>query len=181
MALWLKRAGLRPKDPAVFYANQYNNDANWQAHYLTTAREIWEQTNGRITHFVAGLGTSGTFMGTTRGLKALNPAIMSYSAQPDTPFNGLEGWKHMESAIKPGIYDESLADGNLSTRTEDAYAMARFLARYEGLFVGVSSAAAVFAAIKVARKLAEGVVVTIMPDSGFKYLSERFWVDDEAE
>lgn len=162
-------------DPTLFYANQYNNNANWQAHYLTTGNEIWQQTNGRITHFVAGLGTSGTFTGTTRRLKELNPNIRSYAAQPDGPFNGLEGWKHMQTAIVPGIYDESLADENLTTRTEDAYAMARFLAQHEGLFVGISSAAAVVAALTAARELEAGLVVTIMPDNGFKYLSERFW------
>ena len=166
---------LAAADPTLFYANQYNNNANWQAHYLTTGNEIWQQTNGRITHFVAGLGTSGTFTGTTRRLKELNPNIRSYAAQPDGPFNGLEGWKHMQTAIVPGIYDESLADENLTTRTEDAYAMARFLARHEGLFVGISSAAAVVAALTAARELEAGLVVTIMPDNGFKYLSERFW------
>ncbi|MCA9949494.1 MAG: cysteine synthase family protein [Anaerolineales bacterium] len=166
---------LAAADPTLFYANQYNNNANWQAHYLTTGNEIWQQTNGRITHFVAGLGTSGTFTGTTRRLKELNPNIRSYAAQPDGPFNGLEGWKHMQTAIVPGIYDESLADENLTTRTEDAYAMARFLARHEGLFVGISSAAAVAAALTAARELEAGLVVTIMPDNGFKYLSERFW------
>lgn len=166
------------EDDSVFYANQYNNPANWQAHYLTTAPEIWEQTHGRVTHFVAGLGTSGTFTGTTRGLRELNPAIRCYSAQPDSPFNGLEGWKHMESAIVPGIYDVDLADANLTVRTEDGYAMARFLARREGLFVGISSAAAVAAAVAVARELMAGVVVTILPDSGFKYLSERFWTTE---
>ncbi len=169
---------LAADDPSLFYANQYNNDANWQAHYLTTGNEIWQQTNGRITHFVAGLGTSGTFIGTTRRLKELNPDIRTYAAQPDGPFNGLEGWKHMQTAIVPGIYDESLADENLTTRTEDAYAMARFLARNEGLFVGISAAAAVVAAIRAARDLTGGVVVTIMPDNGFKYLSERFWNEE---
>lgn len=169
---------LAADDPSLFYANQYNNDANWQAHYLTTGTEIWQQTDGRITHFVAGLGTSGTFTGTTRRLKELNPDIRTYAAQPDGPFNGLEGWKHMQTAIVPGIYDESLADENLTTRTEDAYAMARFLARNEGLFVGISAAAAVVAAITATRDLTGGVVVTIMPDNGFKYLSERFWNEE---
>ena len=168
---------LAAKDPSLFYANQYNNAANWRAHYLTTAVEIWEQTGATITHFVAGLGTGGTFTGTTRRLKELNPAILCCSAQPDSPFNGLEGWKHMESAIKPGIYDESLADGSLTSGTEEAYAMARFLARSEGLFVGVSSAAAVVAAVHLAQELDEGVVVTILPDSGMKYLGERFWTE----
>lgn len=164
-------------DPAVFYADQYNNPANWLAHYLTTADEIWEQTGGAITHFVAGVGTSGTFMGTTRRLRELNPNILCYSAQPDSPFNGLEGWKHMATAIVPGIYDANLADGDLSARTEDAHAMARFLARREGFLVGISAAANVWAAIRVASELEEGVVVTVLPDSGLKYLSERFWAD----
>jgi cysteine synthase B len=162
-------------NPAVYYANQYNNPATWQAHYLTTANEIWEQTGGRITHFVAGLGTSGTFTGTTLRLQELNPAILCYSAQPDSPFNGLEGLKHMPTAIKPGIYDESLADKNLHVRTEDAYSMARSMARREGLLVGVSAAAAVVAALEVARELDEGVIVTVLPDNGYKYLSDRFW------
>lgn len=166
---------LAAADPTVFYADQYNNPANWQAHYLTTAEEIWRQTGGAISHFVAGVGTSGTFTGVTRRLRELNPEVVCYAAQPDGPFNGLEGWKHMATAIVPGIYDEHLADGNLSVRTEDAYAMARFLARNEGLLVGVSSAAAVAAALQVATGLDEGVVVTILPDSGFKYLSEGFW------
>ncbi len=166
---------LAAADPTVFYADQYNNPANWQAHYLTTAGEIWRQTGGAITHFVAGLGTSGTFTGVTRRLRELNPDVVCYAAQPDSPFNGVEGWKYMATAIVPGIYDEHLADGNLSVRTEDAYAMARFLARNEGLLVGVSSAAAVAAALQVATGLDEGVVVTILPDSGFKYLSEGFW------
>ncbi len=171
----LEARRLAAEDPSLFYANQYNNAANWQAHYLTTANEIWQQTVGNVTHFVAGLGTGGTFTGTTRRLKELNPAIRCYSAQPDSPFNGLEGWKYMETAIKPGIYDDTLADENLTSGTEEAYEMARFLARAEGLLVGISSAAAVAAAVRIAQKLEQGVVVTIMPDSGTKYLSERFW------
>ncbi len=166
---------LAAADPTLYYARQYDNPANWQAHYLTTANEIWRQTDGRITHFVAGLGTSGTFTGTTRRLKELNPAILAYSMQPDSPFNGLEGLKHMPSALKPGIYDEKLADDNVATRTEDAYKMARFLARQEGVFVGISSAAAVSAAVNVGQNLEAGMIVTILPDNGFKYLSERFW------
>jgi cysteine synthase B len=162
-------------DPTVYYADQYNNPANWQAHYLTTAEEIWRQTDGAITHFVAGLGTSGTFTGVTRRLRELNPAVACLSAQPDSPFNGLEGWKHMATAIVPGIYDETLADRNVTVRTEEAHAMARFLARHEGVLVGVSAAASVVAALNVARELDEGVVVTVLPDSGYKYLSERFW------
>ena len=164
-------------DPTVFYADQYNNPANWLAHYLTTANEIWRQTNGAITHFVAGLGTGGTFTGTTRRLRELDPSILCYSAQPDGPFNGLEGWKHMATAIKPGIYDEDLADGDLRVGTEEAYAMARYLARHEGLLVGISSAAAVAAALQIAIRIDEGTVVTVLPDNGYKYLSERFWQD----
>jgi cysteine synthase B len=167
--------GGRPS--AVFYADQYNNPANWQAHYLTTAEEIWRQTDGTISHFVAGLGTSGTFTGVTRRLRELNPAVACIAAQPDSPFNGLEGWKHMATAIVPGIYDETLADRNVTVRTEEAHAMARFLARHEGVLVGVSAAAAVVAALNVARELDEGVVVTVLPDSGYKYLSERFWLE----
>jgi cysteine synthase B len=159
----------------VYYANQYNNPANWQAHYFTTANEIWEQTGCQVTHFIAGLGTSGTFVGTTRRLKELNPYIRCISFQPDSPFNGLEGLKHMETAIKPGIYDAYAADADMSVKTEDAYKMARQLARQEGLFVGISSAAAVSAAVRMARELEKGVVVTILPDNGYKYLSERFW------
>lgn len=159
----------------TFYANQYNNPANWQAHYFTTGNEIWEQTGGAISHFVAGLGTSGTFTGTTRRLKELNPAVRAISAQPDSPFNGLEGLKHMPTALKPGIYDPKLADENVVVGTEDAHRMARELARQEGLFVGISAAAAVVASIELARTLDEGVVVTVLPDNGFKYLSERFW------
>ncbi|MCP4362463.1 MAG: cysteine synthase family protein [Chloroflexi bacterium] len=165
-------------DTSVYYANQYNNEANWQAHYKTTANEIWSQTDGRVTHFVAGLGTSGTFTGTTRRLKELNPDIHSTSMQPDSPFNGLEGLKHMESAIKPGIYDETLADGETAVKTEAAYQMARYLAREEGLFVGVSAAAAVVASLQVGCEINKGVIVTILPDSGMKYLSDPFWTKD---
>jgi cysteine synthase B len=163
------------ENPSIYYANQYNNSANWRAHYLTTGKEIWEQTKGEVTHFVAGLGTSGTFTGTTRRLKELNPQVEAISMQPDSPFNGLEELKHMPTAIKPGIYNEALADRETAVRTEDAYEMALFMARQEGLFVGISAAAAVVAAVQVARELEEGVVVTILPDNGFKYLSERFW------
>jgi cysteine synthase B len=158
-----------------FYADQYNNPANWQAHYFTTANEIWNQTGGRITHFIAGMGTSGTFVGVTRRLKELNPYVNTISMQPDSSFNGLEGLKHMPTAIRPGIYDPYLADREVTVRTETAYEMARELARTEGLFVGTSAAAAVSAAIEVARELEEGVVVTVLPDNGFKYLSEKFW------
>jgi len=171
----LEARRIAAQDSTAFYADQYNNPANWQAHYRTTAAEIWRQTDGRITHFVAGVGTSGTFVGTTRRLRELNPDILFYSAQPDSPFNGLEGWKHMATAIVPGIYDDTLADNELTARTENAYATARYLARHEGLLVGVSAAANVHAALRVATELETGVVVTILPDSGYKYLSERFW------
>ena len=162
-----------------FYADQYGNDANWRAHYLGTANEIWEQTDGQLTHFVAGLGTSGTFVGTTRRLKELNPAIQCISMQPDSPFNGLEGLKHMATAIVPSIYDPALADRNVEVETEAAYAMAKRLARTEGLLVGVSAAAAVAACLRIAEEEAarekEAVIVTILCDSADKYLSERFW------
>jgi cysteine synthase B len=161
-----------------FYADQYSNDANWQAHYHGTANEIWQQTKGRITHFVSMLGTSGTFMGTTRRLKELNPRIRCISLQPDSAFHGIEGAKHMPSAIVPKIYDPLLADENLEISTEEAYAMAKRLAREEGLLVGISAAAAVVGCLQVARGLKKGeraILVTILCDSGDKYLSERFW------
>lgn len=163
-----------------FYADQYSNDANWKAHYCSTANEIWQQTQGRITHFVSMLGTSGTFVGTTRRLKELNPAVQCISLQPDSSFHGIEGAKHMASAIVPKIYDASLADQNLEISTEDAYAMARQLSRGAGLLVGISAAAAVVGCLKIARDLPlrrdqEAVIVTILCDSGDKYLSERFW------
>ena len=160
-----------------FYPDQYSNPANWQAHYHGTALEIWEQTEGRVTHFVAGLGTSGTFVGTTRRLRELRPSLHAMSFQPDSPFHGLEGMKHMPTAIVPAIYDPALADDNLEIATEDAYAMVKRLAREEGLLVGVSAGAALVAALQVARKLDRGVVVTIFPDSADKYLSEQFWED----
>lgn len=161
-----------------FYANQYANDSNWRAHYHGTANEIWQQTQGRITHFVAMMGTSGTFVGTTRRLKELNPTIRCISLQPDSPFHGIEGAKHMASAIVPKIYDPSLADQDIGIATEDAYAMAIRLAREEGLLVGISAAAAVVGCLQVARQLKKNeraVFVTVLCDSGDKYLSERFW------
>jgi cysteine synthase B len=161
-----------------YYADQYSNDANWQAHYHGTANEIWQQTEGRITHFVAMLGTSGTFVGTTRRLKELNPRIRCISLQPDSAFHGIEGTKHMASAIVPKIYDPTLADADMGISTEDAYAMAKRLAREEGLLVGISAAAAVVGCFQVARQLKKNepaVFVTILCDSGDKYLSERFW------
>ena len=165
-----------------FYADQYSNGANWLAHYHGTANEIWQQTEGRITHFVAMLGTSGTFMGTTRRLKELNPTIRCISLQPDSAFHGIEGAKHMASAIVPKIYDPTLADENLEIATEDAHAMARRVARECGLLLGVSAAAGIFASLKVAeqfppRKDQQAVIVTILCDSGDKYLSERFWTE----
>lgn len=160
-----------------YYANQYDNPANWQAHYQTTGPEIIEQTDGRVTHFIAGLGTSGTLIGTGRALKEFNPAIRLYALQPDQPFHGLEGLKHMETAIRPGIYDETLPDEQIVVSTEDAHTMTRRLAREEGLFVGVSAGAAAAAALRVAETLREGVVVTLFPDAGYKYVSERFWKD----
>jgi cysteine synthase B len=162
-----------------FYPDQYNNDANWRAHYEGTAPEIWEQTRGRITHFLAGLGTSGTFTGTARRLKERNEKIRVISMQPDSPFHGLEGMKHMGTAIVPGIYDAALADESVAVATEDAQAMTRRLAREEGLLVGVSSGANVVAALRLARKLEPGAfVVTILCDGGEKYLSEKFWEED---
>jgi len=158
-----------------FYPDQYNNPANWQAHYETTAVEIYEQTAGRITHFVAGLGTTGTFVGTARRLRELNPNIKLISMQPDSPFHGLEGMKHIETAIVPGIYDPTIAHENLEVSTEDAIAMVKTLARREGWFVGISAGANIVAALRVAAQLNEGVVVTILCDSAAKYLSDKFW------
>ena len=168
-----------------FYANQYGNDNNWRAHYYSTANEIWQQTSGQITHFVAGLGTSGTFMGTTRRLRELNPKIRCISMQPDSPFNGLEGLKHMATAIVPPIYDPALADRNLDMPTERAYAMCKHLARTQGLLLGISAGAAVASARDIAEEEAragrEAVIVTILPDSADKYLSDRFWSEDHEE
>ncbi len=161
-----------------FYADQYSNPANWQAHYRTTANEIWKQTFGRITHFVGGLGTSGTFMGSTRRLKELRPAIRCVSLQPDAPFHGLEGWKHMTTAMRPAIYDETLADENLEIGTEESYGMLKRLARVEGLLVSPSSAAALVGCFRVAKRIPRNesaVIVTVFADSAAKYLTERFW------
>jgi cysteine synthase B len=161
------------------YLDQYSNQANWRAHYETTAVEIWKQTAGSVTHFIAGLGTSGTFMGTTRRLKEFNPSIQAISMQPDSPFHGLEGLKHMETSIVPAIYDPNLADRAVEVETEAAYEMARRLARELGLLVGVSAAAAISASLSIAREEhasgREAVIVTVLPDSADKYLSERFW------
>jgi cysteine synthase B len=171
---------LYAQDPGkYFYADQYSNDANWQAHYHGTANEIWQQTEGLVTHFVSMMGTSGTFVGTTRRLKELNPAIRCISLQPDLPFHGIEGAKHMASAIVPKIYDAKLADEDIGISTEEAYVMAKRLAREEGLLVGISAAAAVVGCLQVARELDKNAVfVTILCDSGDKYLSERFWEEN---
>jgi cysteine synthase B len=158
-----------------FYPDQYNNDANWRAHYETTAPEILAQTENRITHFVAGLGTSGTFVGTGRRLREALPSVKLISFQPDSPLHGLEGLKHMETAIVPGIYDPTLADEDMRVATEDAYTMVRRLAREEGLLVGISGGAALAGALKVARRVRNAVIVTVFPDSADKYMSERFW------
>ena len=161
-----------------FFPDQYNNDANWTAHYSTTAPEIWRQTNGRITHFVAGLGTTGTFVGATRRLREFDRSLYAVSVQPESPLHGLEGLKHLPTAIVPGIYDAKLADENLTVATEESQAMTRRLALEEGLFVGPSSGANVLAALEVARRLdREAVVVTILCDGGAKYLNEDFWRD----
>jgi cysteine synthase B len=171
---------LAGNEPERFcYVDQYSNEANWRAHYEGTGPEIWRQTAQLVTHFVAGLGTSGTFMGTTRRLKELNPSVQAISMQPDSPFHGLEGLKYMATSIVPAIYDASLADRQVTVETEAAYAMAKQLAREEGLLVGISAAAAVAASLEVARKEAangrSAVIVTVLPDSADKYLSERFW------
>ena len=161
--------------PHLFYADQYNNRANWRAHYVTTAAEIWEQTGGAVTHFVAGLGTTGTFMGTARRLRELNPSVRVYSVQPESPLHALEGLKHMDSSIVPGIYDPALADEDIRVSTEEAQEMARHLAAKYRIFAGVSSGAAAVAAARVAASAPGGTVVTIFPDGGSRYLSERFW------
>lgn len=166
---------LHAREPDLFYADQYSNAANWRAHYDTTGPEIWEQTSGRVTHFVAGLGTTGTFVGTTTRLRELNPRLIACSVQPDSPLHGIEGLKHMDSSIVPAIYRADLADQALTVSTEDAFAMTRRLASELGLLVGVSSGAAAVAAHQVAANLTSGVVVTIFPDSGTRYLSEAFW------
>jgi cysteine synthase B len=164
-----------------FYADQYNNDANWRAHYMTTGPEIWAQTEGRITHFVAGLGTCGTFTGVGRRLRELKPNIRLISMEPDSPIHGLEGLKHLPTSRMPGIFDRSLADDTVEIATEAAQAMTRRLAREEGLFVGVSAGANVVAALALARELPrDSVVVTILCDGGERYMSERFWTESNG-
>jgi cysteine synthase B len=170
-------------DPtAYFYPDQYNNPANWQAHYYGTGQEIWEQTAGRVTHFVGVVGTSGTLMGVARRLKTYNRQVQAIEVQPDAAFHGLEGMKHMATAMVPGIYDSRLADAHLEIGTEEAQAAARALARFEGVLTGPSGGAAVLGAIKVARQLQAGVVVTVLPDGGSRYLQEAFWDEtDDAD
>lgn len=172
----LKARELAAADPdKFFYTDQYSNPANWQAHFYGTSREIYRQTDRAITHFVAGIGTSGTFVGTSRGLKELDPKIQVISFIPETPLHGLEGLKHLPTAMVPAIYDPDLADIELEVATEEAYTMARRLALEEALFVGPSSAAALVAAMKVAANIQSGSIVTVFPDSGLKYVSEDFW------
>ena len=161
-----------------FYPDQYANPANWQAHYKTTGEEIWNQTCGRVTHFVAGLGTSGTFVGTARRLREYSASVRLISFQPETPRHGIEGLKHMESSLVPGIYDESLADESLTVSTEEAYRATLRLAQEEGIFVGTSSGAALVAALKVAERAGSGIVVTVFPDRGERYLSEAPWREE---
>jgi cysteine synthase B len=187
-ALWMIRDGegsdgairearrLYAEDPErYYYPDQYSNLANPRSHYESTAPEIWEQTRGEVTHFVAGLGTSGTFVGTATRLKEYNPAIETISFEPDSAFHGLEGMKHMESAIVPAIYDPNIADQNRAVRTEDAYEMVKRVAREDGILIGISAGAAVATALEVAREIESGTVVTILCDGADKYLSERFW------
>lgn len=173
---------LYAEDPdRYFYPDQYNNPQNWIAHFETTGPEIWSQSEGELTHFVAALGTTGTFTGVGRRLRQCNPDIRLVSVEPDGPFHGLEGMKHLDSAIVPGIFDPNLADERAEVSTERAYAMARRLAREEGIFVGVSAAAAVVASLDLAERIREGIIVTVLCDGGLRYLSERFWTDGEDE
>jgi len=170
------RAMAAAEPEKYFYPDQYSNDANWKAHYETTGPEIWRDTGGRLTHFVAGLGTTGTFVGTTRYIKSRNASVRCVSMQPDGPMHGLEGMKHIPTAMVPKIYDPTLADAELTVATEDAYAMCRRLAREEGVFVGPSAAANVVASLQVAREWdGPATIVTILCDGGGKYLSEKFW------
>jgi cysteine synthase B len=170
-AIRMVRAMCDENPDAFFMPDQYNNDANWRAHYDGTGAEIWEQTRGTVTHFVAALGTSGTFMGVTRRLKEMNAEIQCISVQPAEPWHGLEGLKHMATSIVPGIYDASLADEDIGVETEPAYDIARELARTEGILAGHSSGAALWAAGEIARRIGRGVIVTVLPDGGDRYLS----------
>lgn len=176
----LEARRLYAKDPErYFYPDQYNNTQNWLAHYNGTGQEIWEQTHGRVSHFVAALGTTGTFVGVGRRLKAHNPGVHLTSVEPDGPFHGLEGMKHLETALVPGIFDSTLADDHAEVSTEAAYEMARRLARDEGLLVGISAAANVVASLNVAKMLETGCIVTILCDGGARYLGDRFWTGEE--
>jgi len=167
------------QDPErYFYPDQYNNEANWEAHFRTTGEEILRQTGGRVTHFVAGLGTTGTFTGVSRRLKQHSPDIRCIALEPDSPLHGIEGLKHLPTAVVPGIYDPTLVDRRLVVSTEAAYDMTRRLAREEGLYVGVSSGAALAASLSLAEELSSGVIVTVFPDGGSRYTSERFWNDE---
>ncbi|RBQ31572.1 cysteine synthase [Arcobacter sp. FW59] len=176
----IKAKELAQENPELYYyTNQYNNEENWKAHYNTTALEIWEQSENKITHFVAGMGTSGTFVGTSRRLKEFNQNVKTIAMQPSSPFHGLEGMKHMATTIVPEIYDSSLIDETILVDTEDARKMALELIRKEGLFVGISSGANVYASLELAKTLPKGsIVVTILCDSGFKYLSDSLWEED---
>jgi cysteine synthase B len=164
-----------------YYPDQYNNPANWKAHYRTTAREIWHQVQGKLTHFVAGLGTTGTFVGTSRRLKELKPSLTCVAVEPDSPLHGLEGLKHLATAIVPGIYDPSLIDERIAVATGEAYSIVKRLAQEEGLYVGVSSGAALAACLKLAARIPSGVIVTVFPDGGARYGSEHFWHETEDE
>jgi S-sulfo-L-cysteine synthase (O-acetyl-L-serine-dependent) len=178
----IRKARELAQDEQYFYADQYGNPNNWRAHYLTTGPEIFDQTAGRVTHFIAGLGTSGTFTGVARRLRELNPAVECIAMQPDSPFHGLEGLKHYATSIVPSIFDPSLVSRTLEVETEAAYAMAKRLGRTEGLLVGISAAAAVVASLRLAEELAaqgrEATIVTVLPDSADKYLSDRFWEEE---
>ncbi len=172
-ALRVARQMAAERPERYYYANQYDNPANWQAHYATTGPEIFQQTEGQITHFVAGLGTTGTLTGAGRYLREVIPGIQVIAVQPDGPFHGLEGLKHIPTAIQPGIYDPGLPDRTVEISTEDAHEMTRRLAREEGIFAGISAGAAALAALRVAEELKEGVIVAVFPDAGYKYLSDK--------
>jgi cysteine synthase B len=172
-AIAVAREMAAKKPDLYWYANQYDNPANWLSHYQSTGPEIWHQTNGQVTHFIAGLGTSGTMTGVGKYLREMNPDVEIIAMQPDAAFHGLEGLKHMETSIKPKIYDVGFADRTVEVSTEDAHTMVLRLAREEGLFVGVSSGAAAIAALQVASEIETGQVVTVFPDAGYKYLSDK--------
>ncbi|GHV45411.1 cysteine synthase [Spirochaetia bacterium] len=181
-AFLIAKAEAEAHPERYFFPNQYNNDANWKAHFNSTGVEIWEQTGHRVTHFITGMGTSGTFMGTSRRLKEYNGAIQVIAVQPDSPFHGIEGTKHMGTTIKPGFYDESFPDHIAEVSTEGAYAMARRLAQEEGILCGISSGANVLAALNLAKTVSPGsVIVTIICDSGSRYLSDPFWDEGKQD